>query len=224
LLQFPIRTPLLRDHPEDIPILAQYFWIEITGGNGAVLAPEILNALKVYSWPGNARQLRLVLMNLYSFFPKVRQIQVKHLRFVLKYGGVAYLEGPMESDETISLHAINSLRNLRRVEEVLRMCSVKLRPVIEQNRIDLRTLQSAQAWIGFRLKELEELCAQPSLFSKGPIFLAVHQLLGKMKYFNNLLEIEPGEAVKFWARDIAKEFQGVCSKLQAENQRLLNQA
>jgi hypothetical protein len=104
------------------------------------------------------------------------------------------------------------------------MCSVKLRPVIEQNRIDLRTLQSAQAWIGFRLKELEELCAQPSLFSKGPIFLAVHQLLGKMKYFNNLLEIEPGEAVKFWARDIAKEFQGVCSKLQAENQRLLNQA
>jgi hypothetical protein len=224
LIQFFIRTPSLRDHPDDIPILARHFWKEIAERRSGNLALDTLDALKTYCWPGNARQLRLVLMNLNSFFPRIAELQVKHLKFVLNYIGAVYLERGFGSEEEISLNTIRSLRHLRRVEEVLRMFSVKLHPLVEQEGTDERAVHSAQAWTEFRLTELEELCAQPSLFGKGTIFLAVHQLLGRMKYFNELLKNEHGEALVFWRKEAAKEFRGVCSKLQTEIQKLLNKA
>lgn len=224
LIQFLIRTPSLREHTEDIPILAMHFWKDIGNGGIGNLTSDTLEALKVYSWPGNARQLRLVLMNLHSFFPSVSEIQVKYLKFVLHYLGALYFDGEFESDQESSLDAIKSLRNLRRVEEVLRMFSVKLHPLVELGETDERAVRSTQAWIEFRLSELQELCAQPSLFGKGPIFLAVHQLLGRMKYFNELLKSGYTEALAFWSKEVSKEFKGVSLELQSEIQRLLNQS
>lgn len=224
LIQFLIRTPSLREHTEDIPILAKHFWKEIGNGGLSNLASDTLEALKGYSWPGNARQLRLVLMNIHSFFPSVTEIQVKHLKFVLHYLGALYFDGEFESGRESSLDAIKSLRNLRRVEEVLRMFSVKLHPLVELGETDERAVRSTQAWIEFRLSELQELCAQPSLFGKGSLFLSVHQLLGRMKYFNELLKSGYTDALAFWSKEVSQEFKGVSSELQLEIQRLLNQS
>ncbi len=57
----PIRTPPLRDRPEDIPLLVRYFaqraaqelGVTVTG-----VAPEALDLLCRHSWPGNVRELR----------------------------------------------------------------------------------------------------------------------------------------------------------------------
>ncbi len=57
---FPIVIPPLRERPEDIPLLVQYFLLkysrrmkrEIT-----VVPPETMQALSKYSWPGNVREL-----------------------------------------------------------------------------------------------------------------------------------------------------------------------
>ena len=59
-----IRTPALKDHPEDIAALADRFIREFSAANGGRVTgiePEALQALEGYSWPGNVRQLRNVM-------------------------------------------------------------------------------------------------------------------------------------------------------------------
>ncbi len=54
-----MEIPALRERPEDIPLLVEYFW-EVKRretGNTAKLSAEALWLLEQYSWPGNVREL-----------------------------------------------------------------------------------------------------------------------------------------------------------------------
>jgi len=56
----PISTPALRERPGDIPVLARHFVEKICRLEEMLepeLAPETLDALQEYPWPGNVRQL-----------------------------------------------------------------------------------------------------------------------------------------------------------------------
>ena len=57
LISFPIRTPALRDHPEDIPLMAAHFWSEIRSVRER-LPDDVAAVLRAYPWRGNARELR----------------------------------------------------------------------------------------------------------------------------------------------------------------------
>jgi transcriptional regulator of acetoin/glycerol metabolism len=63
LFTFRIRTPALSEHPEDIPELATHFWGRFAGEGCPPLSDEVLQELKTYAWPGNARELRSFLIN-----------------------------------------------------------------------------------------------------------------------------------------------------------------
>lgn len=58
---FPIRVPPLRDRKEDIPALASNFLTRFAAEEGrkslARIAPDALQMLQSYDWPGNIRQL-----------------------------------------------------------------------------------------------------------------------------------------------------------------------
>jgi PAS domain S-box-containing protein len=57
---FPITTPALRDHPEDIPILARHFtriYARKMGKEIRKIPPETMRALESWTWPGNVREL-----------------------------------------------------------------------------------------------------------------------------------------------------------------------
>jgi two-component system nitrogen regulation response regulator NtrX len=59
----PIRVPALRERPQDISPMAQYFLEDFCARNGfrkKSFDPEVWEAFEVYSWPGNARELRNV--------------------------------------------------------------------------------------------------------------------------------------------------------------------
>jgi Nif-specific regulatory protein len=58
-----LRVPPLREHAEDIPALAAHFLnrLNLEHRRGFRLAPEALERLRAYAWPGNVRQLRTVL-------------------------------------------------------------------------------------------------------------------------------------------------------------------
>ena len=59
-----IQVPPLREHPEDIPELAQYFLTKLArkcGQPPVQLTAAALRRLGDYSWPGNVRQLWAVL-------------------------------------------------------------------------------------------------------------------------------------------------------------------
>ncbi len=57
LISFPIKTPALRDHPEDTPLLAGHFWGGIRSGRER-LPDDVTAMLREYPWRGNARELR----------------------------------------------------------------------------------------------------------------------------------------------------------------------
>jgi len=57
----PIRMPPLRERPEDIRPLAEYFLEEFCRRNNfrpKRIEPEVFAALRNYRWPGNVRELR----------------------------------------------------------------------------------------------------------------------------------------------------------------------
>ena len=57
---FPITTPPLRDHPEDIPILARHFTKKYAAKMGRQIdkiPSETMRALVSWQWPGNVREL-----------------------------------------------------------------------------------------------------------------------------------------------------------------------
>ncbi len=61
---FPIKLPPLRERPSEIPLLAEHFLrlSELAEGReGMSIAPDALQAMMAYPWPGNIRELRSVI-------------------------------------------------------------------------------------------------------------------------------------------------------------------
>jgi two-component system nitrogen regulation response regulator NtrX len=59
----PIRVPALRERPQDVKMLAQYFLEDFCSRNNfraKVIDDEVFELLEGYPWPGNARELRNV--------------------------------------------------------------------------------------------------------------------------------------------------------------------
>jgi PAS domain S-box-containing protein len=57
---FPITTPPLRDHPEDIPVLARHFTKKYAAKMGRTIETiptDVMRALVKWPWPGNVREL-----------------------------------------------------------------------------------------------------------------------------------------------------------------------
>ncbi len=60
----PIRVPSLRERPEDIPLLVQFFARRVCEKSNIKDKPiddEVLSELKRYHWPGNVRELQNVI-------------------------------------------------------------------------------------------------------------------------------------------------------------------
>lgn len=60
----PLRLPPLRERREDIPLLAEHFLIKYAGEYKKDIkhfSPEAMRNLKLYNWPGNARELEYII-------------------------------------------------------------------------------------------------------------------------------------------------------------------
>jgi formate hydrogenlyase transcriptional activator len=61
---FPVHLPALRERPDDIPLLIQYFLGQLGGRIGKRIRhieKRTLDAMQEYSWPGNIRELQNVI-------------------------------------------------------------------------------------------------------------------------------------------------------------------
>jgi transcriptional regulator with PAS, ATPase and Fis domain len=68
----PIHLPPLRERPEDLPALAEYFLIRFSQRlrkNVRALSPPVLDCMRDYSWPGNIRELENVLERAVTLIP-----------------------------------------------------------------------------------------------------------------------------------------------------------
>ncbi len=54
----PLRMPALRERPEDIARLAEFFLGRLVGGDHRRLSKSAIDALTTHDWPGNVRELK----------------------------------------------------------------------------------------------------------------------------------------------------------------------
>ncbi|MHC4236063.1 MAG: sigma 54-interacting transcriptional regulator, partial [Planctomycetota bacterium] len=218
---FVIWTPRLRAYPDDIRPLAQHFWEGITGDKQETLPEAVLRELQTYSWPGNARELRAVLNHLHSLFSG-KSMGVEHLNAVFQLQGqVAQLAVSEPAPPSlIDVREVEYGRHLRRVDDAIRACRVTLEPVADATLgIDAELLAGVRAEVQRRLYELDGLC-DPRLFTSEAAFLAVHELKGKLAYFETLLEADSSSAQRHWKLEMAHELDSAQSTIDEEIQLL----
>jgi two-component system nitrogen regulation response regulator NtrX len=86
----PFEIPPLREHQEDIPLLARYFlqsFCQEYGKPEKDLSPEAMELLVEYQWPGNVRELRNVIERL-AIMVAAKTIQPLDLASSLRRGGL----------------------------------------------------------------------------------------------------------------------------------------
>ena len=210
----PIYTPPLKDHVEDIPLLAEFFWNKITDETDRPLPREILDELQEQPWPGNARQLRMVLNTLHALFPK-KVLTLEHLRATMCDEGY-YSRQTLESEkEKELLHRTECLRHLKRVDEVVHAIKRNVGEIVEEAKQD-QTISPRLGIVHLHLDELGRLCDSPLSFPSELAFDSVHRLKGKFSYFSSLAEEEPGKTGDYWKQDLFPECELVLSTISHE--------
>jgi DNA-binding NtrC family response regulator len=222
---FFIRTPALKEHPDDIPLLAQHLWQKISPDQRKRLPPAILTELKACRWPGNARELKALLNRLFALFG-ADNLTVDLLRLAFLYEGQDHgLSKAPVAERDLILHQVECLRHLRRADEVIRATKVTLRPIVEGERLDRDTLAAVLPSLDLRLNELDILCFHPLLFRSEMTFTLVHRLKGKLTYLQGLLQKSDGrEALRYWQDESAEEFRLVLSTIFQEVDGLLKES
>lgn len=87
LTVFPIRLPLLRERPQDIALLADYFLEELNAESGSQkkINPDGVGLLERHAWPGNVRELRNVLQR--AFILAGSEIGKSDVEEAIRIGG-----------------------------------------------------------------------------------------------------------------------------------------
>jgi two-component system, NtrC family, nitrogen regulation response regulator NtrX len=87
----PFYVPALREHREDVPVLANYFLGEFSqayGRRNKHLSDQAMETLAHYRWPGNVRELRNLVERLVIMIPGVR-VERRHLPPNVRCDGAA---------------------------------------------------------------------------------------------------------------------------------------
>jgi len=98
----PLHVPPLREHREDIPLLAEHFIKVYAPGKNVKVQKEVLDAFKAYDWPGNVRELQNVIERMLIFQtgdtldPESLPQEVVQSRLTIKVHGEGYIQLPPE--------------------------------------------------------------------------------------------------------------------------------
>jgi DNA-binding NtrC family response regulator len=202
LRTFLIRTPALREHPDDIPALAGFFWQKITKNPAAVLPAAVVSALQECFWPGNGRDLRGVLACLYGLFGE-KNLTPTHLHAVRQFQS----DSSPAARELLSKSEANVRRaeghlHLRRVDDVLRAIEIAMRPLSDRVRLDTALIEFIRLSLRNHLEELEMLCEKPLKFLKASTYDIACRIKGKLLFFYSLFEKNPEKAKVFWRQEL----------------------
>ena len=201
-----IRTPAVRDHAKDIPVLVKKLWKDITQGSEPELSKELVAELAAQAWPGNVRQLRTTLAGFHTLFLN-EPFGLPHLRAFLEHEGQTSGSQPSRaSADEFGVFRVDCLHQLRQTDDVLRACKVGLRPVVVDHRTDGASVASARAAVRQHLEELDILCLHPLQFHSEATFRAVYRLKGRLSHFQSLLAANVGEAIAYWEKEVPEQF------------------
>jgi transcriptional regulator with GAF, ATPase, and Fis domain len=170
---FRITSPPLREHPEDIPLLARDYWRRRQ--RKGTLSREFLDYLMNYQWPGNVRELNSLLNSLVDYFGDISP-RPAHVDAIRKSRQEILVQSAKTGrDDPSQLLKIKSQNILINVQNILRSLKIEIQPVVSQQphgeygQSDLETLKE---FIGRQIKILSDLCLEPTYFKQWEIFEA----------------------------------------------------
>ena len=170
---FRITSPPLREHPEDIPLLAEAYWKRRL--RKGTLSHEFLGYLKNYHWPGNVRELNSILNSLVDYFGDISPTPA-HVDAIRKSRQETLVRSVKNGmDDPSQLLKIKSQSILISVQNILRSLKIEIQPVVshpargEFGRTDLENLKE---FISQQIKILNDLCLEPTYFKQWEIFEA----------------------------------------------------
>jgi transcriptional regulator with PAS, ATPase and Fis domain len=89
---FQIVVQPIRDHPDDLPQIAEALWNSISGKKNS-LSGNFLQYLQSKPWPGNIREIQMVLTNMHEIFSGIppsqegvealKRLRMDHLASIL---------------------------------------------------------------------------------------------------------------------------------------------
>jgi DNA-binding NtrC family response regulator len=211
-----IHTPALRDHPEDIPVMAQAFWKDICSNDNATLPAPVTEALKKYPWPGNGRELKMLLRQINSVFG-YRKVTPKHLESLERletYRLIARSKG--RGKRGVDALNVKWLLHLRRVEDIIKSIELTVRPVVS-GLVDSR---KEIAWITLivqsYLADLELLNTQATQLKKKELQANIAKLSHVLRAFLRIMEDDPEKSAGYWQGTVRGDIEGVRSSVTPE--------
>ncbi len=155
---FLISTPSLRDHPNDIPIMANKLWSKFDKTNHRPLTNRILQELRTYNWLGNVRELKELLAQAKNVFGE-KTLSIENIRALRLYEKqmVSTWRSSIEAEAELEPHWMDRLRHLRRLEEFIRALQHSLQAFFESRRLNVREYDSIRKAFRNRRDELDSL-------------------------------------------------------------------
>lgn len=220
---FLITTTPLREHRDDVRLLADAFWKKITQDEQALLAAEVLELLCAYSWPGNIRELKTILTTLFGLFGNPPQpLGSRHLQGVFEMHGVhlnARLAGmvPQTSPRQESLSAF---RQLRQVYETLRALEHRLSSLLNDDELEPQPSSFISTTLRGLLNELVRYTRIHRLFSPRT-FENIGHLCSWLDSFLSQYQTSPQAAVAYLRTGIRPVLDKVIADVLADIDRAL---
>ncbi len=217
LRNFVILTPVLRDHPEDIRLIAQELWARISHAN-AGLPKEILDDLCRHRWPGNVRELRSVLSTLNNFFSfRIENLTRDDLNEVFRECGLAAAYGLTEYEATDpGLLRTDCLRQIMHADEAIHACEEALSGLREGHRLSI-----AERNVLTRLRaEVRDLLQKRLLFGSHETYEAVAQVETGLEKLLSLPLRKPAELSGYFHSNLEPAIRAAIDRLFAELEKL----
>ena len=150
LNEFPIHIPPLREHSEDIPLLAEHFLHEYSQEQKqepGSFAPDVVDVLQSYSWPGNVRELRNVIRRAAALVEEGAHIQTYHFPPQITHGE-SLIQEVLSQQENYT----DSVTRFRRrfIEEILRECEGNRSEAARRLGMDRSNLRNLMKRLGIK--------------------------------------------------------------------------
>jgi len=168
---FRINSHPLREHPEDIPLLATAYWEKKK--RSSKLSKVFLEYLKTYHWPGNVRELYSLLNSLVDYFGDIPPTPA-HVDAIRKSRQDVLVQSKTEEkDDPGQFLKLKSQNVLISIQNILRSVKVEMNPAInEQSRIGRNDniSENLKKFLQQQVAKLDELCLEPTYFKRWDIF------------------------------------------------------
>jgi len=168
---FRITSSPLREHPEDIPLLANAYW-KRKPHNG-ILSQTFLNYLKNYHWPGNVRELYSLLNSLRDYFGDISPTAA-HVDAIRKSRQEILIQSKNhDKDDPTQLLNIKSKNILINIQNILRSVKIEMRPIINRQAGEItgtHNQKNLKQFIGQQVDILNEFCLEPTYFKSWVLF------------------------------------------------------